>query len=60
MPHVLSLLDLPPNGGGDRNAFEFLTVKNMQQFNEETRDVPGVKYCSWGAIYEPGLNDTWK
>ncbi|EKM61294.1 uncharacterized protein PHACADRAFT_84056, partial [Phanerochaete carnosa HHB-10118-sp] len=60
MPSVLSLLDLLPNGGGDGKAFEFLTVGNMRKFNEDTSDVPGVKYYSWGATYEPGLIDTWK
>ncbi|GJE87568.1 lipase 2 [Phanerochaete sordida] len=60
MPSVLSLLDLLPNGGGDGKAFEFLTVENMRKFNEDTPDVPGVKYYSWGAVYEPGLIDTWK
>ncbi|KIP12571.1 hypothetical protein PHLGIDRAFT_61787 [Phlebiopsis gigantea 11061_1 CR5-6] len=60
MPSVLSLLDLLPNGGGDGKAFEFLTVDNMRRFNEETPDVPGVSYFSWGAVYEPGLIDTWK
>jgi hypothetical protein len=60
LPPVLALLDLLPNGGGDGKAFEFLTVENMQKFNEETPDVPGVKYYSWGASYEPGLIDTWK
>lgn len=59
-PSVLSLLDLLPNGGGDGKAFEALTVENMQKFNEETPDVPGVKYFSWGATYDPGLIDTWK
>lgn len=60
LPSVLSLLDLLPNGGGDGKAFEFLTVENMRKFNEETPDVPGVKYFSWGAVYDPGLIDTWK
>ncbi|KAM5530320.1 hypothetical protein V8D89_016021 [Ganoderma adspersum] len=60
MPSVLSLLDLLPNGGGDGKAFEFLTVENMRVFNENTPDVPGVHYFSWGAVYEPGLIDTWK
>jgi len=60
MPSVLSLLDLLPNGGGDGKAFEFLTVDNMRKFNEDTPDVPGIKYFSWGATYEPGLIDTWK
>ncbi|KAL9716563.1 lipase 2 [Leucoagaricus gongylophorus] len=57
---VLSLLDLLPNGGGDGKAFECLTVTNMQQFNQQTPDVDGVQYFSWGAVYEPGLIDTWK
>ena len=32
----------------------------MRRFNEQTPDVPGVHYFSWGAVYEPGLIDTWK
>ncbi|KAF8913039.1 Alpha/Beta hydrolase protein [Gymnopilus junonius] len=60
MPSVLSLLDLLPNGGGDGKAFEALTIESMRKFNEETPDVPGVRYFSWGAVYEPGLIDTWK
>ncbi|RDB29528.1 Lipase 2 [Hypsizygus marmoreus] len=60
MPSILSLLDLLPNGGGDGAAFECLTVASMKKFNEETPDVPGVQYFSWGAVYEPGLIDTWK
>ncbi|PPQ64484.1 hypothetical protein CVT26_002023 [Gymnopilus dilepis] len=60
MPQVLSLLDMLPNGGGDGSAFEALTIESMRKFNEETPDVPGVKYFSWGAVYEPGLIDTWK
>ncbi|KAH8099385.1 alpha/beta-hydrolase [Cristinia sonorae] len=60
MPSVLSLLDLLPNGGGDGQAFEALTVENMRKFNEQTPDVPGVKYFSWGAVYDPGMIDTWK
>ncbi|THH28298.1 hypothetical protein EUX98_g5891 [Antrodiella citrinella] len=32
----------------------------MRKFNEETPDVAGVKYFSWGAVYEPGMIDTWK
>ncbi|KAF5385430.1 hypothetical protein D9757_005440 [Collybiopsis confluens] len=60
MASFLSLLDLLPNGGGDGKAFECLTIENMQKFNEEVPDVPGVKYFSWGSIYEPGLVDTWR
>jgi len=60
MPSILSLLDLLPNGGGDGKAFECLTLDSMRKFNEETPDVPGVKYFSWGAVYDPGLIDTWK
>lgn len=60
MPSVLSLLDLLPNGGGDGKAFECLTLDSMRKFNEETPDVEGVKYYSWGAVYDPGLIDTWK
>jgi triacylglycerol lipase len=32
----------------------------MSIFNEQTPDVEGVRYFSWGAWYEPGLIDTWK
>jgi hypothetical protein len=60
MPSVLAVLGLLPNGGGDGKAFEALTVDSMQKFNEETPDVEGVRYFSWGAVYEPGLIDTWK
>ncbi|THH21208.1 hypothetical protein EW146_g302 [Bondarzewia mesenterica] len=60
IPSVLALLDMLPNGGGDGKAFESLTRDSMRRFNEETPDVPGVKYYSWGAVYEPGLIDTWK
>ncbi|KAF9076095.1 Alpha/Beta hydrolase protein [Rhodocollybia butyracea] len=60
MNSFLSLLDLLPNGGGDGKAFESLTIESMRKFNEEVPDVPGVKYFSWGSIYEPGLVDTWK
>jgi triacylglycerol lipase len=60
MPQVLSLLDLLPNGGGDGKAFEFLTTENMKKFNLDTPDLEGVKYFSYGAVYDPGLIDTWK
>ncbi|KAG1893124.1 uncharacterized protein F5891DRAFT_1208140 [Suillus fuscotomentosus] len=60
LPSVLALLELLPNGGGDGKAFECLAVESMRQFNEETPDVDGVYYFSWGACYEPGLIDTWK
>lgn len=32
----------------------------MAEFNENTPDIEGVRYFSWGADYEPGLFDTWK
>ncbi|KAF9270028.1 alpha/beta-hydrolase [Marasmius fiardii PR-910] len=60
MSSFVQLLDLLPNGGGDGTAFECLTVESMRKFNEEVPDVEGVKYFSWGAVYEPGLIDTWK
>jgi triacylglycerol lipase len=59
LPQLLALLDMLPIGGGDGKAFEFLTLDNMRKFNEETPNVPGVKYFSWGATYDPGLIDTW-
>jgi triacylglycerol lipase len=60
MPSVLSLLDMLPNGGGDGKAFKSLTIESMRKFNEDTPDVDGVRYFSWGAVYDPGLIDTWK
>ncbi|EGO04923.1 hypothetical protein SERLA73DRAFT_44284 [Serpula lacrymans var. lacrymans S7.3] len=60
MPSIISLLDLLPNGGGDGKAFECLTLESMRQFNEQTENVDGVRYFSWGAVYEPGMIDTWK
>ncbi|KAL0580812.1 lipase 2 [Marasmius crinis-equi] len=60
MSSFMQLLDMLPNGGGDGKAFECLTMESMRKFNEEVPDVPGVKYFSWGAIYDPGLIDTWK
>lgn len=60
MPSVLKLLDFLPNGGGDGTAFKSLTIDSMRKFNDETPDVQGVRYFSWGAVYEPGLVDAWK
>ncbi|KAF9244533.1 Alpha/Beta hydrolase protein [Melanogaster broomeanus] len=60
LPAVLSLLELLPNGGGDGKAFECLTRDAMKEFNENTPDIDGVRYFSWGAEYEPGLIDPWK
>ncbi|KAF8445771.1 Alpha/Beta hydrolase protein [Boletus edulis BED1] len=60
LPAVLALLELLPNGGGDGKAFECLTREAMKEFNDNTPDVEGVRYFSWGAEYEPGLIDTWK
>ncbi|KAH9065676.1 Alpha/Beta hydrolase protein [Lactarius vividus] len=59
-PSFLSLLDMLPNGGGDGSAFSCLTPAAMREFNEQTPDVPGIQYFSWGAAYNPGLIDTWK
>lgn len=56
----MSLLDLLPNGGGDGKAFESLTTESMRRFNEEIPDSLGVHYFSWGAVYDPGLIDTWR
>ena len=60
MDSFLSFLDMLPNGGGDGAAFRCLTIDAMRKFNEETPDREGVKYFSWGAVYSPGLIDTWK
>jgi triacylglycerol lipase len=60
LPSFLSLLDLLPNGGGDGQAFECLTPSWMAKFNEETPNVPHVKYFSWGATFSPSLLDAFK
>lgn len=60
IPQFVSLLEMLPNGGGDGKAFDSLTVESMRKFNEETPDVEGVKYFSWGAVFEPGLLDAFK
>ena len=60
LPQFVALLDLLPNGGGDGKAFECLTIEAMRKFNEETPDVDGVKYFSWGAVCEPGLLDAFR
>ena len=60
MPSVVSLLDLLPNGGGDGRAFTSLTVEAMRKFNEDTPDVHGVQYFSWGAVASPGLLDPFR
>jgi hypothetical protein len=60
LPQLLSMLELLPNGGGDGSAFSCLTLSEMAKFNANVPDVPDVKYFSWGAVYEPGLIDTWK
>lgn len=60
LPSFVSFLDMLPIGGGDGGAFVSLTREAMKKFNEETPDQPDVRYFSWGAMYEPGLIDTWK
>lgn len=57
---VVAFLDYLPIGGGDGKAFESLTRESMRKFNEQTPDVPGVTYLSWGARFEPGLIDKFK
>ncbi len=60
IPSFVALLDLLPNGGGNGKAFESLTLESMRKFNEETPDVEGVQYFSWGAVVEPGLMDPFR
>lgn len=54
---MLSLLQWLPKDIGDGKAIEALTTENMRRFNEETPDLEGVQYFSWGAAYQPGLLD---
>jgi triacylglycerol lipase len=54
---MLAFIDMLPNGGGDGKAFEALTAESMAKFNNETPDVPGVEYFSWGAQCTPGVLD---
>jgi triacylglycerol lipase len=54
------LLELLPNGGGDGQAFESLTLDSMKKFNESTPDAEGVQYFSWGAEATPGLLDPFR
>ena len=60
LPSFVNFLDMLPIGGGDGAAFTSLMRESMKKFNEETPDQPDVRYFSWGAMYEPGLIDTWK
>lgn len=60
IPTFVALLDMLPNGGGDGQAFESLTLESMRKFNEGTPDVEGVQYFSWGAVVEPGLMDAFR
>jgi len=60
IPSFIALLDLLPIGGGDGKAFESLTLDSMRKFNEETPDVEGVQYYSWGAVVEPSLMDAFR
>ncbi|KZS95765.1 alpha/beta-hydrolase, partial [Sistotremastrum niveocremeum HHB9708] len=60
IPTFTSLLDLLPNGGGTGLAFESLTLESMKKFNENTPDVEGVKYVSWGAVCRPGVLDAFR
>ncbi|KAE8266009.1 hypothetical protein A4X09_0g6346 [Tilletia walkeri] len=54
MPFLLGTLDRfgMPGGGA---AFENLTQRSMNKFNDEVPDVDGVRYYSWGAAFNPGL-----
>jgi triacylglycerol lipase len=60
LPTLNTLLEKLPIGGGDGKAFEGLTLEAMARFNEETPDIEGVKYFSWGAKFDPSLLDTFK
>lgn len=61
LPAMVAVLNkLPIGGDGDGQGFVSLTTKNMEKFNEETPDAPGVQYFSWGAEFEPGLLDLYR
>ncbi|KAN0088932.1 Alpha/Beta hydrolase fold [Tylopilus felleus] len=60
LPTAIALLQLLPNGDGDGKAFKCLTQEAMKEFNDNTQNIEGVRYFSWGADYEPGFIDPWK
>ncbi|CAK5279994.1 unnamed protein product [Mycena citricolor] len=62
---VLSITTIASPHRGSAFADHFLKTVGpdrmpMRKFNEETPDVPGVRYFSYGATYDPGFIDTWK
>ncbi|KAN0074689.1 Alpha/Beta hydrolase fold [Tylopilus felleus] len=59
-PTIIALLQLLPNGDSDCKAFECLTQTAMKEFNDNTQNVEGVRYFSWGGDYKPGFIDPWK
>lgn len=59
MPPLLSLLETLGLPGGGK-AFEDLTVKRMQKFNEQTPDSADVKYFSYGASFIPTWSNAFR
>ncbi|TIC02411.1 alpha/beta-hydrolase [Wallemia mellicola] len=62
LPGLLSNLPnrVVPLFSGDGKAFEGLTTKSMTRFNEQTPDLPTIKYFSYAARHDPGMFDTWR
>lgn len=62
LPTLLSSLPnrVVPLFSGDGKAFEGLTTRAMEKFNEETPDLPTIKYFSYAARHDPGMFDTWR
>lgn len=62
LPGLLSNLPnrVVPLFSGDGKAFEGLTTKSMTKFNEQTPDLPTIKYFSYAARHDPGMFDTWR
>lgn len=60
LPFWINLLDsLKLPNGGDGAAFEALSTRMMENFNDECPDDPDVNYYSWGAYFNPGVMDTF-
>ena len=63
LPNILSKLPnrVVPLFSGDGKAFEGLTTRAMEKFNEQTPDLPTIKYFSYAARHDPNsIFDTFR